>query len=164
MSPEDLYQANEKIALYVLWRYFPSIACDEDVQQLAKMSLWQACRRYISGQAAFSTYATQSVKNEILCMLKKQNRLMRKGNAIPLEDLRPEQERLDWAELLPGDPDVQWLDWNGFLSALTERQRRIVDLRLEGHSVRAIGKILGVSGMAVSQSLQKIRKVFDLYI
>ena len=43
MTPEELYLANERLAHWVLAKYYSRRQMDEDLQQVARLGLWKAC-------------------------------------------------------------------------------------------------------------------------
>ena len=61
MSPQELYEQNEKLVYHVLHRRFPTLMT-EDVMQAAKKGLWLACLGYDPKFGTeFSTYACKAI-------------------------------------------------------------------------------------------------------
>ena len=46
MTPEELYEENQPLVWFTLKKYFPSLKVDEDVLQVCRIGLWQACAEY----------------------------------------------------------------------------------------------------------------------
>ena len=60
MTPEELYLVNERLAYWVLAKFYPAFQMDEDYQQMAKIGLWQACLGYKEdAQIKFSSYVSR---------------------------------------------------------------------------------------------------------
>lgn len=47
-DPLALFEENQKLAMYFLWRHYPALAQDEDIQQEALLGMSQAhCSRIL---------------------------------------------------------------------------------------------------------------------
>lgn len=68
---ERLYLENEKLIYGALYQYFPALAFDEDIQQIARIGLWKACLNYDADKSCFSTAAYKFIKTEVLQELRK---------------------------------------------------------------------------------------------
>lgn len=71
---ERLYRENEKLVHGALRRYFPKLAFDEDIQQIARIGLWKACLSYQEDRACFSTAAYKFIANEVRMELRRKSR------------------------------------------------------------------------------------------
>lgn len=150
---EQLYRENEKLVHGALHRYFPTLAFDEDIQQIAGIGLWKACLNYDADKSCFSTAAYKFIKTEVLQELRKRRR-RGKIATIPFTalvcDLTTEgREELDILAINPSLDDIDWCDTAAFWSSLTERQRFIVKARLAGSVFDSIAAELGVSTATV---------------
>ena len=62
MTPEELYEENQSLVWFTLKKYFPSLKVDEDVLQVCRIGLWQACAEYYPEKGAkFSTFAVKGI-------------------------------------------------------------------------------------------------------
>lgn len=71
---ERLYRENKKLVHGALQRYFPTLAFDEDIQQIARIGLWKACLSYQEDRARFSTAAYKFIANEVRMELRRKSR------------------------------------------------------------------------------------------
>ena len=158
-----LYEENEKLVFFVLNKYFPDIAFDEDAAQEGRIGLWNSCLHYDPGKGTFSTYACRAIRNAIVLHLRadmKQTKLptvslssvvgvQRGGDEITLEDT------------VVGDADVDFVDTGAFLARLDEREERIVRMRARGATLREIGAVEGLTTQGVSRLLHLVRRKAD---
>ena len=115
MTPEELYLANEKLAYWVLAKYYPAFQMDEDYQQMAKIGLWKACLGYKEdAQIKFSSYASRCILNEICNYFRDSGQTSRDGVSSLSLDVQINDDGATLANLLPGDKDVLFIDFNGF--------------------------------------------------
>lgn len=159
---EQLYRENEKLVHGALQRYFPTLAFDEDIQQIAGLGLWKACLHYDAAKSRFSTVAYKFIATEVLMELRKRCRKS-EVSTISLNTLLHGSEidgmgELDIMGILPCADDIDWCDTAAFWSSLTERQRFIVKARLAGSVFDSIAAELGVSTATVIREKNIIRR------
>ena len=53
------------------------------------------------------------------------------------------------------------LDWESFLGHCSERDRRILEMRLDGHEQKCIAATLKVTPAAICQRLRRLRRRWD---
>lgn len=173
---EELYLANEKLAFGALQKYFPSWANDDDIQQIAKLALWQACLNWDPEKGPLSTMAYICVRRAVGNHLRRDNAVRRGGDR---KHMGPRPMSLD-AEIhdsdsthprthheeVAGEKDVDYVDRDAFLSELTEVERRVFLLFEQGYSCTEIAERLGCTHQAVNQARSRYRKralkLFDL--
>lgn len=63
MTPEEMFEANMPLAVFVLRKYCGRY--DEDDLQEAYVALWQAVQTYRAEKGAFSTYAAVMIRNHM---------------------------------------------------------------------------------------------------
>lgn len=107
---ERRYLENEKLIYGALHKYFPALASDEDIQQIAGIGLWKACLNYDADKSCFSTAAYKFIKTEVLQELRKRRR-RGKITTIPFTslvcDLTTEgREELDILAISPSLDDI----------------------------------------------------------
>ena len=165
MTPEELYLANERLAYWVLAKYYPTFQIDEDYQQMAKIGLWKACLGYKEdAQIKFSSYASRCILNEICNYFRDSGQTSRDGVSSLSLDVQINDDDTTLANLIPGDKDVLFIDFNGFWKSLTSREKKIVTMLMQGLTNREIGNSIGVSNQRVSEIRLKAKQKFLNYI
>lgn len=159
---ERLYLENEKLIYGTLHKYFPALASDEDIQQIAGIGLWKACLNYDADKSCFSTAAYKFIKTEVLQELRKRRR-RGKIATIPFAalvcDLTAEgKEELDILAISPSLDDIDWCDAETFWASLTERQQFIVKARISGLIDEEIAAALGLSRTLIIHEKKNIRR------
>lgn len=164
MTPEELYLANERLAYWVLAKFYPAFQMDEDYQQVAKIGLWKACLGYKEdAQIKFSSYASRCILNEICNYFRDSGQTSRDGVSSLSLDVQINDDTT-LANLIPGDKDVLFIDFNGFWESLTSREKKIVAMLMQGLTNREIGNSIGVSNQRVSEIRLKVKQKFLNYI
>ena len=165
MTPEELYLANEKLAYWILAKYYPAFQTDEDYQQTAKIGLWKACIGYKEDtQIKFSSYASRCILNEICNYFRDSGQTSRDGVSSLSLDVQINDDDATLANLIPGDKDVLFIDFNGFWESLTSREKKIVTMLIQGLTNREIGNNIGVSNQRISEIRLKAKQKFLNYI
>lgn len=159
---EQRYLENEKLIYGALHKYFPALASDEDIQQIAGIGLWKACLNYDADKSCFSTAAYKFIKTEVLQELQKRRR-RGKITTIPFAalvcDLTTEgREELDILAISPSLDDIDWCDAETFWASLTERQQFIVKARISGLIDEEIAAALGLSRTMIIHEKKNIRR------
>ena len=165
MTPEELYLANERLAYWVLAKFYPAFQIDEDYQQIAKIGLWKACLGYKEdAQIKFSSYASRCILNEICNYFRDSGQTSRDGVSFLSLDVQINEDDTTLANLIPGDKDVLFIDFNGFWESLTSREKKIVTMLIQGLTNREIGNRMGVSNQRISEIRLKAKQKFLNYI
>ena len=79
-------------------------------------------------------------------------------------DIQSNDDGTTLANLIPGDKDVLFIDFNGFWESLTSREKKIVAMLMQGLTNREIGNSIGVSNQRVSEIRLKAKQKFLNYI
>lgn len=169
MTPENLYLANEKLVFHVIKRYFTSMMHDEDVEQIGRLGLWKACQTYNSDESKFTTYACNCIRNTIAMELRKSMATKRNSQDYILISLDQELKTSDIedmtvAEVIPGDMDVGFVDWDGFWNSLTKRERLVLLTYAKCKNKTEVVKKLGISHTTIWRCVTSIRKKWNAYI
>ena len=165
MTPEELYLANERLAYWVLAKFYPAFQMDEDYQQVAKIGLWKACLGYKEdAQTKFSSYASRCILNEICNYFRDSGQTSRDGVSFLSLDVQIKYDDTTLANLIPGDKDVLFIDFNGFWESLTSREKKIITMLIQGLTNREIGNSMGVSNQRISEIRLKAKQKFLNYI
>lgn len=144
---------NENLAYFILRKYFPLYANDDDYRQEALIGLWNACRCYDPSKGNFSALATRCINNEVL----KYQRLHRQKIATTsmdadvknADDVRLEEIISHW--------DVGYSDLS-FLDDLNDANRRVLILKASGYTQREIADKMGVSANRIYQRMEDIKE------
>lgn len=129
------------------------------------------------GGATFGSYAYQAMHFELIhsLSLRDANKIARSIDGADPKECRivslnvKTMDEEDSPELLDlvADPKDHYGDilddlcFKLFYSQLTERDKQIVDYRLDGMDLRAIGRALSISHERVRQRIIKMRETFD---
>ena len=145
--------------------FYPACRMDEVYQQVAKIGLWKACLGYKEeAQNKFSSYASRCILNEICNYFRDSGQMSRDGASSLSLDVQINDDGATLANLLPGDKDVLFIDFNGFWESLTSREKKIVTMLIQGLTNREIGNSIGVSNQRVSEIRLKAKQKFLNYI
>lgn len=167
MSQSDclaLFGANKAIAHLVLnevlarhTRRLPALFQTEDLESVALLALWDACRWYNPARGAFSTYAHHAIRRRIRRVL------ARAGSEEPMLSLDApavpgESVCLQDMLVAPG-PDVgeqvirriEQEDMRALLERLPKRTADAIRLWAEGFGPAEIGRRLGISRQRAHQ-------------
>lgn len=170
MTPEELYKANENLVYFVLHKKFPQYAHDEDMQQVAKIALWCACKKFDAGKGfSISTFATRYIQNGILHELTTKNRMCRKqkDDEISLDAQCVENGYGTIGEIIPdkrAETDLENAEFDfGILKKyLSSREYEIVRLKYAELTNQKIALKFGVTPTRVYQILlsagEKLKK------
>ena len=165
MTAEELYLANERLAHWVLAKYYSRRQMDEDLQQVARLGLWKACIGFKEGSGfTFSSYASRVMLNELSNYFRDASRTCRDNYSDISLSTIVSDDGMTLEMALPGDMDVQFMDLNGFWKSLTSKEKKIVTMLMQGLTNREIGKNIGVSNQRVSEIRLKAKQKFLNYI
>lgn len=155
-----LYEENEKLVFFILNKYYPTHAFDEDAVQEGRIGLWNACQSYDPERSAFSTYAGRAIRNAITMSLRQEKRIS-KLPTVSLSDVVGVQrggDEITVEDTIPGETGVDFVDTDAFLARLNEREERIVRMRARGMTLKEIGAAEGMSHQGVLNLLRRIRR------
>lgn len=159
---QQLVLDNQRLTSHVMRRYFPNqIPTNEveDFRSIGYVALCKAAATWDESISKFSTWACYCIRNEYLIELRKRNAHKR----IPAHAITSYDELiLDGVERLDTLPDT--LDVEGevaasvWLERLSDRERLLVQLRIDGYRQQEISAIVGLSQAQVSRLLTRIGK------
>lgn len=130
---------------------------DEDLVQEALMGLLAAVRTYrLDGGATFTTYATACIRHRLLSIARRYGPLA--DHEVPIED-SPElpDDAADPALRLQEQEALEGL-LDRLRTRLTDREYRVLLLRLGDCSYAEIAARLGTTVKAVDNAVQRIRR------
>jgi len=151
----QLIEDNMNLVYYLIHKYYPTYANDEDIVQAGMLGLCKAADSFDESKSMFSTYASRCILNAI----KHEFRNRKKHQGVlsldyPVSD--DEGKEVSFGDLCVGDEDVEFVDLAGFNDKLTPMEQEIVKLRKQGLTIHEIGKRIGREQSTVSRKLRKI--------
>lgn len=159
-TPEELLHENLRLVNFVLRRYFPTLAQDEDLAQEGSIGLWKACMSY-DGRGKFSTFAVLCIKCEILMCLRKRRR---SAGTVSLDAPFGDDTNSTTLGDMVEDPKASTFEaeaeTNDFIRRLRDRDRRIIELRVAGLTQKDIAQSTGISQVGVSRRLCKVGALY----
>lgn len=171
MTNEEIFNNNVNIAYKIANRYMTNYYEEkEDIQQIALMELWR-CVKDWDHVHALTTYAYSCIPNKIniyLRHVRKQEKNISINTIIHCDIDGNDQTILDLIE----DPDdcifrlLDDIDADGVLNNiyLTEKEKEVINLRIEGFSQAQIGEIMNLSQAQISRIQIKIKNKIKKYI
>lgn len=154
---EELFHQWTEFAWFLLWKYFPQLALDEDIKQEALLGLWKACMTYDKDKAQFSTYAGQCILNQVRQVLRKQSY---EPDTVSLSTPVGDEDENLTLEGMIEDPvpsiDEGHIDLKDFLRGLNERDKKLIQLRLQGKTQKQIAQEMGLAQSYCSRLITRI--------
>ena len=135
---------------------------DEDLYSIGMIGVVKAVNTFNSDKGVkFSTYATPIIRNEILMTF-------RKKRIIPVFSLDESYQLengdlVDFSETIADsrifeEEVIADMQMKKVLSALNDREKKIISLSMDGKTQREIAEILGISQSYVSRIIKSIYK------
>ena len=171
MSNEVIFNNNVNIAYKIANRYITNYYEEiEDIRQIALMELWRCVENW-DHVHALTTYAYIRIPNKIniyLRRIRKHEKNISINTVIHSDGDGNDQTILDLIE----DPDdcifrlLDDIDADGVLNNiyLTEKEKEVINLRMEGFSQAQIGEIMNLSQAQISRIQIKIKNKIKKYI
>ena len=171
MTNEEIFNNNVNIAYKIANRYVTNYYEEiEDIRQIALMELWR-CVESWDHVHALTTYAYLCIPNKInmyLRYVKKHEKNISIDTIVNSDGDGNNQTILDLIE----DPDdcifrlLDDINAEGVLDNiyLTEKEKQVMNLRIEGLSQAQVGKIMKISQAQISRIQIKIKNKIGEYI
>lgn len=180
MTPEELFDKYHNLPYWYLYNLLPTKANDEDYQQVAFIGLWRACLGYDDTRdASFTTYSIRCIRNELCRYHHYLHRDKREGDLYSLSldmrysdnsNLGDDEGSGSLMESLE-DPDSlrdidrifdrDFLEYLRGKVRITDTQRRMIDLIVEGKSPGEVVKELGITRQRVHQIKRDLKEKFS---
>lgn len=129
-----------------------------DYYQIGCVGLCKAAAAYRPGGCTFNTYASRCIDNEIFMALRRE-RVRREERRAASLDARESKDKMTLGELIEDRENVESLlsvrEIRRAISAMDEKERKVLTLRAQGYGQEAIGRAAGVSQSYVSRILKK---------
>lgn len=134
---------------------------DEDLFSAGIIGLVKSVNSYdLDKGFKFSTYAPRVIRNEILMSLRKKTVPV----AFSLDEsfFMDDEDSVPYSEMIADDKDfVEEILFQHSIASnlmgLSDRERRIIEMRIRGNKQREIGEVLGISQRRVSKIINKLR-------
>lgn len=160
MTKQQLIEDNMKLVFYVINKYYPKLATNEDIAQCGMLGLCQAAETWDETRSAFSTYAVNGIRKAIVNEVRRQKR----HNGIrSLDDTCKDSEDIILKNTIVGDEDVDYIDIQSIYKQLNNAEKEILKYRMGGFTTSEIAKKLGCSRQNVSGKLRKIIRKWKEY-
>ena len=171
MTNEEIFNDNVNIAYKIANKYITNYYEEiEDIRQIALMELWR-CVESWDHVHALTTYAYLCIPNKInmyLRHVRKHNKNI-SINTVVYSDCDGNDQTI---LVLMADPDdcifrlLDDINADGVLNNiyLTEKEKQVINLRIEGLSQEQVGKIMKLSQAQISRIQIKIKNKIGEYI
>lgn len=164
-----LFEENMNFAYFVLWKYYPQFAEDEDMKQEALIGLFKACETFDETKGKLTALATRCILNGIGQELRRRNKNAKISVISLQQPIKAGDDELFIEDMLEDEKDTiscteQVLDLKEFFETLTERQKSVVIYFSEGISQKDVAEKSGISQPQVSRVLMKIREKYSKWI
>lgn len=176
MTNEDIFNANIKIAYKIANAYKINYPNEfEDIKQIALIGLWKAICTY-NQKYKLSTYAYKVISNEINLYLRNAKKhfnlislntliIGSDDNSIELQDILPSKESIDEDIINKIETDNLHLAIQNIYNNLTDRDKEVYKLLLQGKTQNDIAKIFKISQACVCRIQQRINiKIKNEYL
>ena len=161
MDRYKLFEENKHFSYFILHKYFASLRFDEDVQQIANIALWKACRTFNTEKGfKFSTYAHSVIRNDILLYLRA-NKKREKLHCVSMED--PIFENLNITDIIVDEKSQEFEDEIALVDAikslcLTVKEKEVLQVYAKYQSQAVVSNHLSISQAQVSRVFKRVRK------
>lgn len=133
----------------------------DDIEQMIYINIWQYLERYSESKGTLKSYITNNMKwilNRTLYLSFMQKRNTTKKTSLDKEYINKRGEKTNLYDVIP-DKSFEKMDNNlhhFFNKAiLLETHKKVYELRLQGYTLREIGKLFNVSWQRVEQIIKK---------
>lgn len=135
----------------VVYKYFRKIVGENDAEDLTqqtfvKLLAWIGCIDQIRSKKAFIF----KVANNVLCDYFRNKQIIENAiSTVSFDELLNFTDNYDF---------TNEIEYSSYFNKLSEREKRIIELKIEGYNSTEIGKKLNLSSTTVRTYLEKIRK------
>lgn len=156
-----LVEDNITLVYSLVNKEYPTFVHDDDIIQSGILGLCKAAMKWDSSKGAFSTLAFYCIRNEIRLELRSRQRRV---ETVSLET--PVEDNLTLEDMLEGgdDTDITELMVDAYVKTLTEDERTVLELKLEGYKRQQIINITGFDLNKVKSILRMIRIKYIKYL
>lgn len=166
MTGQDVEQKiadNQNLVYFVINKRFYGLRHDEDIVQVGRIGLWNACKSYDESKSKFSTYAVRCITNAINKELRYRAKSQGPDTMVSLDapiKLDDDSNATTFAQIIPSpnnDFCVVDYDVSCLREKLSERDMKIYAMSIDGYSATEIARIYGCSKAWTSAIIRKAR-------
>ena len=163
MTKQELIEDNMKLVYFVLNRYYPNFANDEDLVQVGMLGLCRAAEFWDGKSSKFSTYACTIIRNVIINEFTKRSRNI---SGISLEtQLSSENGEFELSSIIPSE-EVDFdtpMDYERFKNQLTKSELDVLTHLSNGLTQVEIANMRGTTHSAINFHVRRIRRKWREY-
>ena len=151
---QKLFDDNINLVDVVINSVFPAYRHDDDIRQIALISLWMASEHYTADKASFPVYASTYIRNAVIDEIRKNSRKKRLKDACQLtEDIELEAPNLI-QENINADAILM------AISRLPQKDQQVIQMLVAGYNQKEIATTLGWTDTYINNHnrIQRIRK------
>ncbi len=171
-AENEIFSRYKNIVTKISRGYFLAGGDIEDLIQEGMIGLYKAIGSYSNQKnASFKTFAILCIKHQIQTAIKKANSNKNKflSSAVSLQDFlsssnEESEQMLPMSLIFDITPDQQAIDKEEFISLkeniskiLSDMEKRVLNLYLEGYNYKEISAKLGISSKSIDNSLSRIK-------
>lgn len=156
MSPQQLIEDNLNLVYSLISKEYPTYVYDEDLIQSGMLGLCKAANTWEEGKAKFSSYSWKCIRNEIHQEFRRRKPF---NNLWSLDN--PIEDNLTLADVIIGDVDVQYVDFEPFFNTLTKVEQDTVRLKIKDLSNEEIAQQLNMSLQNVTKTIRRIKHKWE---
>lgn len=155
MNIQKLIEDNINLVYFVIHKYYPTFSKDEDIIQSGMLGLCRAANTWDESRAAFSSFASKCIINDIRLELKRR----KKHKGVLSLDYKFKSEAVednDVLDTLIGEENVDYVDYRSFYEQLSPMDKLIVTYRRQGLTHEEIAEKLNCTRQNVTGHLKKL--------
>lgn len=163
MTKQQLIEDNMKLVHFVLNKYYPKCAFDEDLIQAGMVGLCKAANTYDETKSKFNTYAIRCILNDIRMEFRSR---AKHPPMLSLDYTYDEDGEgpVSFGEMLTGDEDVDYVDISSVYKRLTPLQQQIFDMKRVGMTKNEVARELGYSLSYITKQVRIIKSKLKLFM
>lgn len=156
MNKQELIEQNMNLVYYVINTFYPYAKFDEDIIQWGMIGLCKAANKWDESRGKFSTIACLYIRSEIHDAYER----LGKHNGVLSLDYEYDDDTF-LSNLIADRNDMLTVNFDSFVTVLTDEEREIVKYRLNGLDIKEIAKQRGEKVERTRRFLRKIRKKWE---
>lgn len=159
---DKMVQENMNLVYFAINKYYQQYRGDEDIVQIGRIALWQACLKWTPDKCEFSSYAVSAIRRAVQHEWVRRTALKRTADATACSLEAPVgpnvDEDLNYYRVIPSVDDVDYLDLDPILMVLDAKRERVLRLLMAGYKANEIAEMTGCSETRVNQFRKDIAK------
>ena len=159
MTNYQLVEENMDLVYFIIHKYYPTFATDEDIIQAGMIGLCHAVNTYDENKSKFSTYASNCIRNEINMEFRSRKK-HRNQLSLDFDVTGEDGERGTFGDYCVGEEDIEYVDFDGFYECLNQSEKEMFEWCRSGLTVTEIAENLGCSKEVVYQQLRRIKRMW----